>query len=381
MAIWAETFRWNERLAYTGGVSCEAGMKKGMGVTASLLLAAIVTFGADPAAEKLVDGGHWKRLRALAEPRVAANPNDAEALYYLGRAKQEQGDLQGAMGLAEKAVAASPNSARCHLLVAEVAIELGQKAGIFKGMSLAHRFRDEAEKALTLDPKYIDARESLMEFYFDAPGIAGGDKKKVREAAGEIAKIDAVRGFLAQAVLAEREKNGTKEAEFYEKALAAAPHDGRVLREAAAFYSSDRQKKYELAEKYALEALKLDEDQVGPYVVLAVAYASAERWKDLDAIMERSEKNVPDDFGPYYQAGKVLLLSGKDLPRAERYFRKYLTMEPEGRDPNHAAAHWRLGLVLEKEGRKPQAVNEMEEAVRLQADFKEAKEDLKRLKK
>jgi hypothetical protein len=56
-------------------------------------------------------------------------------------------------------------------------------------------------------------------------------------------------------------------------------------------------------------------------------------------------------------------------------------MEPEGRDPNHAAAHWRLGLVLEKEGRKPQAVNEMEEAVRLQADFKEAKEDLKRLKK
>lgn len=356
-------------------------MRRGLGVAASLLLSALAAFGADPAAEKLMEGGHWKRLRALAEPRLAANPNDAEALYYLGRVKQEQGDLLGAMELAEKAVALNSNSARCHLLIAEVAIEMGQKAGIFKGLGLAHRFRDEAEKAVSLDPKYIDAHESLMEFYFDAPGIAGGDKKKAHEAADEVGKIDAVRGLLAQATLADKEKNGAKEAEFYEKALAVAPHDGHVLRTAAAFYSSDRQKKYELTEKYALEALNIDEDRVGPYVVLAVAYAETEHWRDLDAIMERGERNVPDDLGANYQAGKVLLLSGKDLPRAERYFRKYLTMEPEGGEPNHAAAHWRLGLVLEKEGKKPEAVKEMEEALRLQRDFKEAKEDLKRLKK
>jgi tetratricopeptide (TPR) repeat protein len=116
-------------------------------------------------------------------------------------------------------------------------------------------------------------------------------------------------------------------------------------------------------------------------VTLAIVYATGERWQDLDAAMARAEKNVPDDFGALYQAGKALLLSGKDLPRAERYFRKYLTMEPEGGEPHHAAAHWRLGLVLEKEGNKPEAIAEMEEALRAQPDFKEAKEDLKRLKK
>jgi len=89
---------------------------------------------------------------------------------------------------------------------------------------------------------------------------------------------------------------------------------------------------------------------------------------------------VPDDLGPHYQAGKVLLNSGKDLPRAERYFRKYLTIEPEGGDPPIAAAHWRLGLVLEKEGKKAKAIAEMEEAIRLDANFKEAKNDLKRMK-
>ena len=283
--------------------------------------------------------------------------------------------------MAEKALALDPNNARYHLLVADICIEQGQKAGIFKGMGLAHRFRDEATKAASLDPKYIDARESLMEFYFEAPGIAGGDKKKAWALADEIEKIDAARGFLGHATLAAKAKDTAKQDEAYKQALAAAPHDPRVLQQAAAFYSGDSQKKYDVAEKYAAEALKLDDSTAASYSVLAVTYANEQRWSDLDAIIAQAEKNVPDDFGPHYQAAKVLLTSGKDLPRAERYFRKYLTMEPEAGEPPWAGAHWRLGQVLEKEGKKSDAIAEMEEAVRLEPDFKPAKEDLSRLKR
>jgi len=345
------------------------------------VLTSASALGADAGPEDLLDGGHWKRLRALVEPRVTANPNDAQSTYFLASAKEELGDLKGALPLAEKALASDPNNARYHLLVANISIELGQQAGIFKGMGLARRFREGAEKAAALDPKYVDARESLMEFYFDAPGIAGGDKKKAWATADDIGKIDATRGLLAQATLAAKEKNSAKEEDFYSKALASAPNDFRVLAAVASFYSTDRQKKYDLAEKYALAALRLDESRITPYVALAIAYASSERWQDLDSAMARAEKNVPDDNGAFYQSGKVLLFSGKDLSRAERYFRKYLTMEPEGGEPHHAAAHWRLGLVLEKEGKKPEAIAEMEAALRAEPDFKEATEDLKRLKK
>jgi tetratricopeptide (TPR) repeat protein len=336
---------------------------------------------ADTGPEGLVEGGHWKRLRALGESRVAANPNDAQAVYCLASAREELGDLKGALPLAEKAVSADPNNARYHLSVANICIELGQQAGIFKGMGLAHRFKEEAEKAVALDPKLVEAREALMEFYFEAPGIAGGDKKKAWATAEEIVSIDATRGLLAQASLAAMEKNTAKEEDFYRKALATAPGDFRVLSAAANFYGSETQKKFDLAEKYALAALKLDETRVGPYAVLAVVYATGEHWQDLDATMARVENNVPDGYGSYYQAGKVLLFSGKDLPRAERYFRKYLTMEPEGGEPHHAAAHWRLGLVLEKEGKKSEAIGEMEEALRAEPEFKEAKADLKPLRK
>src|ERR1700674_1355847 len=345
----------------------------------SVFLSAIC-LGGDGGAEDLLERGHGKRLRAMAKTQVAAKPNDAQAAYYLASAREKLGDLKGALPLAEKAVSADPNNARYHLRVATICISLGQQAGIFKGMGLAHRFKEEAEKAVALDPNNVDAREDLMEYYFDAPGIAGGDKKKAWATAEEIGRIDTTRGLLAQASLAAKEKNSAKEEDLYRKALAGAPHDGRVLRTAAGFYGSEAQKKYDLAEKYARAALKLDETGAGPYVVLAIAYAAGERWQDLDTAMAQAGENVPDDYGALYQAGKVLLFSGKDLPRAERYFRKYLTMEPEGGEPHHAAAHWRLGLVLEKQGKKPEAIAEMEESLRLEPELKEAKQDLKRLR-
>jgi len=152
-----------------------------------------------------------------------------------------------------------------------------------------------------------------------------------------------------------------------------------VLREAAAFYGSDLQKKYDLAEKYADESLQLNDGRVEPYTVLAQVYANEQRWNDLDAIVAKSEKYVPDSFGAHYQAARILLAIGKDLPRAERYFRKYLTMEPEGEQPPWAGAHWRLGLVLEKEGRKAEAIAELQQALQLAPDYKPAKDDLKRL--
>jgi tetratricopeptide (TPR) repeat protein len=339
----------------------------------------VMAFGADSAPEVLLQDHHIKRLRAWAEARLAANRNDVSALYYLASARQEQADLDEALPLAEKLVSLDANNARNHLLLADICIAQAQKAGMFKGMSLARRFRDEASKSASLDPKYIEAREDLMEYYFEAPGIAGGDKKKAWALADEIGRIDAARGLLAHATLAGKEKNYSKQDAHYQQALASAPHNPRVLREAAAFYSSDSQKKYDIAEKQALEAVQLNEGQAAPYVALAIAYANQDRWKDLDAILAQSEKNVPDDFGAHYQSAKVLLLSGKDIPRAERYLRKYLTIEPEAGEPPWAGAHWRLGQVLEKEGKKNEAIAEMQEALRLQPDAKQVKDNLNRL--
>lgn len=145
-------------------------------------------------------------------------------------------------------------------------------------------------------------------------------------------------------------------------------------------YLSPKTSKPEAAEQQARALLALDPHRADGYSGLALVYASADRLADLDALLADAEKAIPDNFGAFYQAGRVLLTQGKELPRAERYLRKYLTQEPEAGTPGLAQAHWRLGQVLEKEGRKAEAVSELEQAVKLKPDLDEAKKDLKRLR-
>ena len=112
---------------------------------------------------------------------------------------------------------------------------------------------------------------------------------------------------------------------------------------------------------------------------LAAVYANAERWAELDAVLAEAEK-IPDNLTPYLRASSALLAWGKDLARAERYARKYLSQDPEPNSSSPAVAHWRLGLILDKEGKKPEAVSELQTATRLDPKFEQAQKDLKRVK-
>lgn len=348
-----------------------------------LLLALTACAGllaADESPTQLMEAGHWKRARAIAEARFKANPNDPEANYLMGRVLMEYGKREEALKYAERAVSLNDKTADYHYLLSGVCGELAERAGIFKQMSLARRFRKEAETTLALDAKHLGAREGLMLFYLKAPGILGGDKKKAHQMADEIASLDPVRGYFARLRLAREEKQTVDVEDIYKKALAADPRSYLAHMALAEFYASDAQKKYDISEQLAKKAMEIEPGRVRAYVLLAAIYSLQDRWQDLDAILLRAEKNVGDNLAPYYNSGRILLTSNKDFSRAERYFRKYLTQEPELGSPDHAAAHWRLGLVLEKQGRKPDAIAEIETALRLRPDFDQAKKDLKRLK-
>jgi len=334
---------------------------------------------ADPAPEALIEAGHWKEARAAVEQRYQASPNDAQAAYLLSRVKLAFGDLDGALKLAEKAVELDGAKAAYHYQLAVVCGETAESASLFSKAGWARRFKSEAEKAAALDPHDLDSRFALLEYDLQAPRLMGGGKDKAEAMAAEIAKIDGARGYLAEARRAHDAKNTGQEESAYRKALTAAPHNYDVLVSAAEFYGSDTRKQFDLAEKYARQALRVHRRRALAYSSLAVACAGQQHWADLDDALAKAEKNVSSDLSPYYQAGRILLVTGTDLARAERYFRKYLTQEPEGEAPTLAHAHWRLGLVLEKEGHKPEAVAELETALRLKPDLDAAKKDLKRL--
>jgi tetratricopeptide (TPR) repeat protein len=346
-----------------------------------ILLSTAVLAADNANLQSLAEAGHWKRLRAIVEPRTRANQNDAEAIYWLSEVKLAFGDAGGALPLAERAVTLDSKNGAYHANLANVLIQAVDTASTFSKFGIAHRSTQEAQTAIQLDPGNVKARLNLMEFYWNAPGFAGGDKAKAHSLADEIARINPGEGFLAKADLAKRENPSDTAAieQLCLKAVEAAPDSHNAHMALAAFYASSGVKKNDLAIQECRKALQLDGGRARAYVVFAQLYATQANWRHLDAILVQAEKNDPDNLNPFFTAGLNLLLQGTDFPRAESYFRKYLTQEPEGGAPKLSRAHWRLGLVLEKEGRKPEAVIEIQAAARLEPDFDPIKKDLSRL--
>lgn len=330
--------------------------------------------------EALIEAEHWKRARALIEPLFRANPGEPRANFLMACCYEAAGEYNRALALAEKAVAIEPKNADYHLLLAFICGRQAMRAGILRQIGLALRIRREAETALGLNPNHVEARIVLAEYFFRAPGIFGGDKNKARALAEEVVKLNPALGYLEQASLARRERKQDRMEDLYKKAVEANAQSYRALMALAGFYSYGSQSNFDLAEKYAREAIKLDPGRSGAYGLLAQNSARQERWQELDDILGQAEKNVPDNLNPYFQAGRTVLQDKKDPGRAERYFRKYLTQEPEPTSASPAQAYWRLGQALERQNRKAEAVEAITTALKLDPGLDSAKKDLKRLR-
>jgi tetratricopeptide (TPR) repeat protein len=177
----------------------------------------------DETVAALMKQGHWKQVRAIAQTRIKAGPDDPESNYLMGRVLYRWGDGTAAMPYAEKAVKLAPRNAEYHWLLAELLGQQAQRANVFRQIGLARRFRSETETVLELNPRHVEAHYGMMIYYLKAPGIVGGDKNKARAEADAVAKIDHASGYLALVRLAQEEQQPQKLEELYRKAVEADP--------------------------------------------------------------------------------------------------------------------------------------------------------------
>lgn len=309
-------------------------------------LAAVAQRAASPA-DALVDANHYKRARVLVEARMRENPNDAHAFYLASRIQEALGNLKGAMALAEKAVELDPNTASNHAQLGECYAYTADRSTWVKGIGYVHLMKKELSAALQLHPHDTDALLVSMMFAFHAPTLAGGDRKKAHEIAGEIVHNDPRWGFLAEARLALEDGTDAVRESWLKMAVQADPKHYRAWQELANFYCCVAQQKNAAELERAGHAMvSLDPAQASGYAALAAAYARTGRWNELESVLAIAEKADPDDLVPYYQAAHALIDMGQDRPRAEKYLARYLSQEPEGREPDRAQAKSLMGKLL-----------------------------------
>lgn len=176
------------------------------------------------AAIELFHTRKYPDARAALEKLVAAEPANAAALYYLGRTLELRGDADGlpdAIKQYEKALALEPNNATYLARFGGASLQL---AGRTNSIMAARRGRDAMEKALTINPDDLDAREGLMQFYQRAPWPLGSSAKAA-EQLEQIRRRDPARATVLSVLQKTADQDYAGAFKLCDDALAQSPSD------------------------------------------------------------------------------------------------------------------------------------------------------------
>jgi tetratricopeptide (TPR) repeat protein len=224
-----------------------------------LVVAANLYAQCPPAIQHLVATRRFDEARGQLEVQLKRASADAAATHCMGRLYLEANNSSDAVRWLEKAVTLNEQGATHHLWLGIALRAEAAKSGMLRGPGLAARMKKELEQALRLDPKLVDARYALLQYYAGAPAWMGGDMGKARDEAAELQKLSPMRGHMGYGVVSEQEND------------------------------------FVAAEKEFLASIAIRPDSDVVYSAAAAFYRRRERWSDAAGMTEKQLKAMPED--------------------------------------------------------------------------------------
>lgn len=327
-------------------------------------------------AVRLFESGKKVQSRPLFLDAVKEDPRNAEAYYYLGTLTIDI-DYNAAIDYLENAVNLNGTVAKYHFMLGNAYGTKAQRGGVFGKLSAASNCKEQYLIAINLDAKFTEARENMIEFYLQAPGIVGGSVEKAVAEADMIKTYDPYAGYLAEARVHEYQKERVKQEECYRKAISIDPKNFTAYRALWLLYMDENNVKQadDLFKKAIVSVSNTSEIffQMGLYYLKKNEYAKGYE------MFETALKKDPKNYAVYYQLAKVDLLSGTNLYLGLSYLEKYIQVPEVKNAPGHEAAYWRMGMIYEKLGKPDSARISYRRSLELSPDFEAAKKALEKL--
>lgn len=273
-------------------------------------------------AVQLFDRGQFHEAEITLTDLQKREPGNAPVAYYLGRIALHQGHAERAMRHLYRAVTLNGDNAAYHYWLGRAYGELAKHANLFKRPYYATKTKDEFEKALAVDPKFIYARVALVMYTLKAPGFLGGSRQEAEQNAAIVAKQNPVAGYRAYGLIDEQDEKYSHAQKLYEKAISEAPDHPRPYRWLAGVYRLQR--KYD-------KAFQIYKDRI---------------------------RQPQSEWLARYDYAATALEAGQRLQEAEKMLRAYLLHGSAPEEPSVADAHRLLGEVLKKQGKPQQAATE-----------------------
>jgi tetratricopeptide (TPR) repeat protein len=179
-------------------------------------------------ARALVAAKKYPEARDALEKIVATEPNNAAACHELGlviKLRNDNPAYEEAVKWLAKAAQLEPKNA---IYLGDFGGSSLQLASRTHSLSAATQGRDAMEKAIAIDPDYLDAREGLFQFYARAPWPLGSAAKAATQL-GEIRKRDPIRAMLLSVNEKARAKDYAGAFAICDEVLAKNPNDYNAL--------------------------------------------------------------------------------------------------------------------------------------------------------
>jgi tetratricopeptide (TPR) repeat protein len=335
-------------------------------------------------AKNLMEEGWWDDAAIMFEKLLEtedSNPeiyNGLAEIYMMKLSRDQDVDWGKTEDYAKKAIELDPDNASYYVTLADIRGLKAMKGSKLRAMGRAKGAREAVEQAVKLEPQDIEARNWLIQYHIQAPGIAGGDKKEAYKQASMVARLDSLQGFLAQALILEfgEEDHAGAEAALL-SALALGEEDPQPYFEYGYFCA--RRGEHARAESISAELLARewcdDDSRKRVHESLGFMNQGREEWEKATSQFEQALKIDPTDASVSYQIGRTLLFAEADLSRAERIFRDYTKLtRVKGWWPGIAGAHYRLAQVYRLMGETDQALEEVDAALEIDSDHEGAKD-------
>ena len=210
----------------------------------------------------LLRSGKTAEAREIFEGILKSDDKNAEAHYRLSQIflirSYDKRNPDEATDHAEAAVELNPNNADYQYMLGAALGEKAQHANFISQGFLAPKIKRAFARAVELDPKHVQARVGLANYYIRAPGIMGGDTEQGWKELDAVVQMDEFVGRTQKARLYERD-NKFVEAENELKTLVQSdPKDWRRWKNLGYFYLRSKKQDDAIASFRKYVAVKSD---------------------------------------------------------------------------------------------------------------------------
>ena len=153
--------------------------------------------------EKLFREEKFEQAQVLLEHVLVTQPSNLKAIEYLGDIAGRNKSWDKALGYYKKLKQLKPTEANYYYKYGGVLGMKAKESSKFQALGMIGEIKESFEKAITLNPKHIEARWALVMIYIQLPGIVGGSETKAIKYSNELLKLSPVDGYLSKGQIEE----------------------------------------------------------------------------------------------------------------------------------------------------------------------------------